>query len=209
VVKPTDWVKWHAEYENPDSRLSQRRREVQTQLGSALDRAPAGPLRLISACAGEGLDVIPILAAHPRGHDVTARLVELDADLADRSRRHAPANVDVVTGDASMTDAYLGAIPANIALFCGIFGNISDDDVKHTVETLPSLLAPGGEVLWTRHTRAPDLTPSIRAWFGDAGFDEMDFVASETRYGVGTHRLADTTTPAPFEAGVTLFTFVR
>jgi hypothetical protein len=203
----TDWVEWHAEYQDPDSRLSLRRREVQTQLAAALDRAPAGKLRLISACAGEGLDVIPVLDAHDRGVDVTARLVEFDPQLADAARANSGPNVEVITGDASITDAYFEAVPANIALFCGVFGNITDEDVKHTVDTLPSLLAPGGEVIWTRHTGAPDLTPAIRAWFTGAGFEEMDFVASETRFAVGTHRL--TTTPASFEAGVTLFTFVR
>ncbi len=204
----TDWTKWHEEYADPNSRLSLRRREVQTQLAAALDRAPAGPLRLISACAGEGLDVIPVLATHARGSDVTARLVELEPGLADRARAHAPSNVEVVTGDASNTDAYAGAVPANIALFCGIFGNIRNDDIRKTIRVLPSLLAADGEVLWTRHTMDPDLTPTIRGWFAEAGFEEPAFIASETRYAVGTHRLAATTTPAPFEAGVTMFEFV-
>jgi hypothetical protein len=205
----TDWVDWHSEYEDPNSRLSQRVAEVRKQLAAAIDRAPAGPVRIISACAGEGRDVIPVVSTHARHADITARLVELDPHLAARGREAAPANVTVVTGDASDTSAYDGAVPANIALFCGIFGNISDDDIRLTVNALPSLLASGGEVLWTRHTGAPDLTPTIRAWFSDAGFDEMAFVASETRYAVGTHRLAATTTPASFEAGVTMFRFLR
>jgi hypothetical protein len=206
-VSNTDWVAWHSEYEDPNSRLSQRVREVQKQLSAALERAPAGPIRLISACAGEGRDVLPVLREHARGGDVAARLVEFDGQLSANARTHAPPNVEVVTGDASITSAYDGAAPANIALFCGIFGNITDDDVKHTVDVLPSLLAPAGEVIWTRHTGEPDLTPAIRAWFAEAGFDEMDFVASATRYGVGTHRLA--AAPAPFEAGLTMFRFVR
>ncbi len=205
----TDWVAWHAEYEDPDSRLSQRVREVQKQLSGALGRAPAGPIRIISACAGEGRDVIPVVATHPRGADVTARLVEFDASLAERARSVAPPNVEVITGDASTTDAFAGAVPAHIALFCGVFGNITDDDIHHTVDVLPSLLAPGGEVLWTRHRHEPDLTPRIRAWFAEAGFDEMDFTPDGITYSVGTHRLAPTTSPAPFEAGVTMFRFVK
>lgn len=206
----TNWIDWHKEYEDPTSRLSQRVREVQAQLRAALDRAPAGPIRLISACAGEGRDVIPVLRAHPRRADVAARLVELQPELADRARRDAPHNLEVVTADASTTDAYDGAVPAQIALFCGVFGNITDADIRRTVTVLPSLLAPGGEVLWTRHTMDPDLTPTIRGWFADAGFEEMAFVApGALRYGVGTHRLEQTTTPAPFEAGVTMFRFVR
>jgi hypothetical protein len=206
----TDWVDWHAEYADPNSRLSQRVAEVRKQLTAAIDRAPTGPLRIISACAGEGRDVIPVVSDHARRADITARLVELDAGLAARARAVAPPNVEVVTGDASVTDAYADAVPANIAVFCGIFGNVTEDDIRHTVNTLPSLLAPGGEVLWTRYTTEPDITPAIRGWFADAGFDEMDFVGHVAlRYGVGTHKLAATTTPASFEAGVTMFRFFR
>ncbi|HUR78426.1 MAG TPA: hypothetical protein VMZ22_10795 [Acidimicrobiales bacterium] len=206
----TDWIAWHAEYEDPDSRLSLRVAEVRAQLGAAIDRMPDGPVRIISACAGEGRDVIPVVSTHARRVDITARLVELDRDLAQRGRAIAPSNVEIVTGDASVTSAYDGAVPANIALFCGIFGNVSDDDIQHTIRTLPSLLAPQGEVLWTRYTNEPDLTPRIRAWFADAGFEEMAFVSEVgLRYGVGTHRLAPTTERDPFDAGVTMFSFLR
>jgi len=78
------------------------------------------------------------------------------------------------------------------------------------VGVLPSLLAARGEVIWTRYTTELDLTPSVRGWFADAGFDEMAFVSNvAVRYGVGTHRLSPTKTPAPFEAGVSMFQFVR
>lgn len=210
----TNWVAWHAEYDDPDSRLSRRVAEVQRQLRAALDRAPKGRLRLISACAGQGRDVIPVLADHPRGADIAALLVETDRDLAHDARNAALVagleNVEVIARDAGLTDAYAEFVPANIAVFCGIFGNVSDADIAHTVRALPSLLAPDGEALWTRYTAEPDLTPTIRGWFADAGFDEMAFTSDVAmRYGVGTQRLAATTTPASFEAGVTLFTFLR
>lgn len=35
-------------------------------------------------------------------------------------------------------------------------------------------------VIWTRHRRLPDLTPRIRAWFTDAGFDEVAFDILDT-----------------------------
>lgn len=203
----TDWVKWHAEYEDPDSRLSERLREVQRQLTAMIDRAPDGPIRIISACAGQGRDVIPVVTHHARRDDITARLVEFDATLTAEARASAPPAIEVVKGDATTTSAFADAVPANIAVFCGIFGNVTDDDIRHTINLLPSLLAPNGEVIWTRHTADPDLTPTIRAWFTEAGFEEMAFVASPTLFGVGTHRL--TTTPAPFEAGLTMFQFVR
>jgi hypothetical protein len=188
--------------------LSLRVAEVQKQLRAAIDRAPGGPIRIISACAGQGRDVIPVVTTHARRDDIAARLVEFDPQLAQDARDAAPRNVEVVTGDASCTDAYAGAVPANVALFCGIFGNVSDDDIAQTVQTLPSLLAPGGEVIWTRHTAEPDLTPTIRGWFADAGFEEAAFTGDVAlRYGVGRHRLM--TAPGRFLPGVAMFRFLR
>ena len=115
--------------------------------------------------------------------------------------------VDVVTGDASITSAYAGAVPADIVLVCGVFGNVSDDDVNRTVTYLPSLCAPNAPVIWTRGTFEPDLTATIRVWFMEAGFTELDFVAiPDTTLGVGANRL---TAPArAFEPGIRLFTFL-
>jgi hypothetical protein len=47
----------------------------------------------------------------------------------------------------------------------------------------------GATVIWTRHRRLPDLTPQIRAWFTESGFDEIAFEALETS--VGVNRLCD------------------
>ena len=89
---------------------------------------------------------------------------------------------------------------------CGVFGNVSDEDIRATVAMLPSLMATGGAVIWTRHRLEPDLTPSIRGWFEDAGFEEVAFDTEEgTFFGVGTHRLV---APAlPFDPNRTMFTF--
>ena len=139
--------------------------------------------------------------------DVAARLVELDPELAATAAAHAPPGVDVVCGDASTTSAYAGAVPADLVLACGIFGNITDDDIHNTVRSLPMLCAPGATVVWTRHRRPPDRTVDVRRWFGDAGFDEIAFRGSDDfLFGVGAHRL---TGPAlPFTPDVQLFTFV-
>jgi hypothetical protein len=48
------------------------------QIRTALDGSPAGPLRVISLRAGQGCDLLEVLAEHPRRDDVPARLVELD-----------------------------------------------------------------------------------------------------------------------------------
>jgi hypothetical protein len=173
-----DWRTWHAQYDDPASPLSQRRAAVQQQIVLALDRAAPGPLRLLSLCAGQGGDVLPVLATHARGRDVRGRLVELDPELAAAARAAAPPSIEVLTADAGATAACVGAAPADVLLLCGIFGNVPDEDVARTVAAVPSLLATDGTVVWTRHRRPPDLTPQVRAWFADAGVAETAFVTA-------------------------------
>ena len=93
-------------------------------------------------------------------------------------------------------------------LLCGIFGNVSDDDVHRTVRAAPQLCAPGATVVWTRHHRPPDLTPRIRGWFAGAGFAERSFVAPDDAvYSVGVHEL--TGPSEPLRPDETWFSFVR
>jgi hypothetical protein len=205
------WAQWHQGYCDPRSSISRRLVAVRARLGQALDQAAPGPIRLISMCAGKGLDVIPVVADHDRRVDVRGRLVELDASLADdaqdRARHAGLTDVEIVAGDASTTSAYEGAIPADVLMVCGVFGNISDDDVHTTVLELPHLSAPGATVIWTRHRRTPDLTPAIRAWFVDAGFEELGFDTEEgVEFSVGTNRLA--VPSLAFRPGRRLFSFV-
>lgn len=206
-----DWLEWHRDYDDPGSMLSRRLELVQAHLRSELDHAPAGELRLISLCAGQGRDVIGVLSGHPRRNEVRARLVELDERNVAIARQAAQAagleNVETVQGDAGTTDACAGAVPARIVVVCGIFGNISPEDIRGTVRALPGLCAPDALVLWTRHRGALDLTPSIRSWFGEAGFREEAFDVGEDGFmSVGAHRLAGE--PAAFTPGRRLFTFV-
>ncbi len=181
---------------------------VQARLGEALDRFRPGPVQVVSMCAGQGRDVLGVLAHHRRAGDVVARLVESDPRNAALARQGASpfAGVEVVEADAGCTDAYVGAVPADIVLACGVFGNISDDDIHRTVAAFPSLCAPGAAVIWTRHRRAPDLTPQVRDWFRSAGCAAAAFDASEdTLMAVGWHRL--TGEVLPFRTGQYLFRF--
>lgn len=207
-----DWLEWHRRYDEPSSALAQRLQVVQDHVRQALHEAPPGPVRVVSMCAGQGRDLLGVLAGHPRRDDVRARLVELDQrNVAIARQATADAGlpgVEVVAGDAALTDAYAGAVPAEVILACGVFGNISDDDVSRTVRYLPTLCAPGGAVIWTRHRRPPDLTPAVRAWFAERGFEEVAYTTADgTFFGVGTHRLQGT--PAPLPPGRRLFTFLR
>jgi hypothetical protein len=210
-VAQRDWVEWHRDYDDPGSLLSRRLELVQGHLRAELDRAPAGEIRLVSLCAGQGRDVIGVLAGHPRRDEVRARLVELDERNVAAARQATQAaglgGVEVLRADAGITDACAGAVPAQVVVACGVFGNITVSDIQATMAALPSLCAPGALVLWTRHRGAPDLTPAIRSWFGDAGFREEAFDVSRDGFmSVGAHRL--TGEPAPLVPGQRLFTFV-
>jgi hypothetical protein len=210
-VGTRDWLEWHAPYDDPASPLAQRLAIVQAHLGRALDRCSEGPIRIVSMCAGQGRDVIGVLEGHPRAGDVRARLVEWDernvAVAAAAAARAGLPGVEVVRADAGRTDAYRGAVPAEIVLACGVFGNITDDDIARTVAHLPSLCAAGATVIWTRHRRPPDLTPSIRRWFEQAGFVDDGFDGPDQLFiGVGAQRL--TAAPVPFEPGLRLFDFI-
>jgi hypothetical protein len=206
-----DWADWHAPYDDPDSPLARRLAIVQRRIREALDAAPAGRLRVVSACAGQGRDLIGALRGHARRHDVVARLVELDSRNAEAARAAAHAEgldgIEVVIGDAGTSDAFAGAVPADLVLVCGIFGNVVDADVENLVRHLPELCAPRATALWTRHRLPPDLTPAIRAWFQQAGFEEIGFDAPEgVVFSVGANRLR--TEPRAFQPGVRLFQFV-
>jgi hypothetical protein len=184
---------------------------VQEQLRRALDER-TGPVTLISMCAGQGRDVLPVLTGHPNRDDVRALLVELDEGNVAIARDAAAGagldRVEVRRADAALTDIYLDYAPADIILACGIFGNISREDIKRTVEHLPSLAAAGATVLWTRGRFSPDdRTPDeIRDWFANAGFKENAFDApADSMFSVGACRLA--VEPRPFRRGVRMFTF--
>jgi hypothetical protein len=70
-----------------------------------------------------------------------------------------------------------------VLLLCGIFGNVSDADIERTIRAAAALCRPGGTVIWTRGRRPPDLTPQVRAWFGENGFGEVAFDALEPTSG--------------------------
>ena len=206
-----DWFEWHEPYDQPDSPLARRLALVQAEIVNAIESFPPGPIRVVSLCAGQGRDLIGALANHPRGGDVQARLIELDQRNVDVAVLSAAAaglrDVEVVCGDASRTGAFLGAVPANLVLACGVFGNISDDDIERTIAALPRLCAKDAIVIWTRHRKAPALTPRIRRWFARAGFDEVSFRdPPKTMFAVGSNLLA--VRPQPLGPDEQLFQFL-
>ena len=205
-----EWAVWHQRYVH-EPHLQQRLRLVQHATAQALDEAPPGPVRLLSLCAGDGRDVLPVLSEHPRGPDVDAVLVELDPPLAEAARaasaRIPAGRVRVVRADAGLSDSFAGAVPAEIVLACGVFGNVTDADVERTVRRLPELCAPRATVVWTRGRFPPDLTPAIRGWFSSAGFEERAFLPiPDSLHAVGAHRLVRP--PDPYRPGERWFSFL-
>lgn len=208
----TDWVRWHERYDDPDSALSRRLAEVRGHIRDWLDRTSPQPVRVLSACAGDGRDLLGVLAARHDAARVTATLLELDernvAAAQAAVAELGAAHIGVRQVDAGRSDAYAAHVPAQLVLLCGIFGNVSDADVERTARLSPMLCAPGATVLWTRHRRPPDLTPAIRTWFEAAGFEELAFDSpGEGSYVLGVARLVGP--PTPFESGLRLFSFTN
>lgn len=212
MAQLTDWGAWHADYDDPASPLSRRLRIICDHITAWLDRTAPHQVSVLSLCAGDGRDLIDVLARRFDADRVTALLVEIDPRLADAAAARATtarlSGLTVRRADAGRMSTCADAAPADLVLLCGVFGNVSDVDVRRTIEALPQLTAEGGTVVWTRHRREPDLTPSIRGWFSEAGFAEGGFAAPDDAvFSVGLHRFHGV--PAPREPATRLFTFLR
>ena len=210
----TDWVSWHRGYDDLESSLARRLVAVQHGIARVLDGLAAGPIRILSLCAGDGRDLGPVVAGHARRRDVDAVLVEQDVRLVtgarQRSREDGLADqVAVRQGDAGDVSLFSDVCPVDLLMLCGIFGNISDADIATTVNATTQLVAPRGFVIWTRGSFEPDRREQIRTWFRECGCDEISYEAEPNGYGVGVAQL-------PWSAGFRrvpptdrLFTFTR
>lgn len=208
-----DWHSWHDEYADRASPLSRRLRIVQDHIAAFLDETARGPVSVVSACAGQGQDLLGVLLQRPPAERERVRAVLVEADarnvaVAQRAVTEARLQaVEVRRADAGHARAYRTVAPADLLLMCGVFGNISDADVERTVHALPGLCAAGATVIWTRSRRAPDRTPVIRQWFADAGFTERAFHApDDVEFSVGVHKM--TVGPQPLTRHGTLFRFI-
>lgn len=212
--EPMDWVRWHEDYADSDSDLSRRRRSVQANITTWLDSRPGEPLRVVSACAGNGRDIVEVLARRDDADRVDVVLLELNPELAteadELARQSGLDRVSVRQLDAGTTTSYVGAVPADLVMFCGVFGNIADEDIHATIRLFPQLCASDACVVWTRgrFRGAGDLTLAIRSWFAESGFEELAFDApDDTNYRVGFNRF--TGSPQRLEPDRTFFTFNR
>ncbi|MEV7229784.1 class I SAM-dependent methyltransferase family protein [Polymorphospora sp. NPDC051019] len=206
-----DWYDWHRPYADHGSPLAHRLRLVQRHIAAWLDERPGKPVTVVSVCAGQGRDILDVLAARPDATRVGATLIEYDPRNVAAARATAAAeNLDTVTvmqADAGDLASYRQAVPADLVIMAGVLGNISDADARTTINALPQLCALGATVIWTRTRSTPDLTPAIRTWLADAGFAEEAFHAPDgVLFSVGVHRF--TGTPQPLPAGGKIFQFI-
>lgn len=205
-----DWQLWHTGYDDPNSPLSQRLEVVRSELRRCLDRLPEGHCQVVSLCAGDGRDLLGALCDHPRRGDVRGLLVELDPGLAERARRSYVSagleHIEIRVADAGDPANYTG-LKADLLIVCGVLGNITDEGVLDLVRRLPGLSAPSSTLVWTRHSRPPDLTPAIRTLLGEIGYSEIAFHVLEGSWGaVGSARYDGPVISLP-EPSRPLFTF--
>lgn len=219
-----DYVAWHSAYDDPTSALSARLREVQAQIAAYLDRSAPGAVRVLSVCAGEGRDLLGVLAGRDDRDRVTGVLVEIDEAIcavaeAEVARLGLAGRVTVRRADAGALSAYGGLQPADLLLLVGIMGNITAADIRRLIHVARRWCAPGATVLWTRGAQEPDLGPDIRRWFDEAGYERVAVAESVegTAMRVGVERLVvDPAAPLPDEEGLRpagaegrIFTFYR
>jgi hypothetical protein len=202
---------WHGGYDDERSELSQRLRIVRRCIRCWMDERPLGSLAALSVCAGQGHDLLGVLATRGDAARVRATLLEHDERNVRAARTAITTaglqNVIVRQVDAGDLQAYAGAVPADLVLMAGVFGNISDADVRRTIAALSQLCAPDATVIWTRTRREPDLTPRMRRWLQQAGLVEHAFHAPPgVLYSVGVHRFIGV--PQPLVASGTLFRFL-
>lgn len=173
-----DYETWLDDYASPASSLSWRLRQVQAWLGEALETRQ-GPLTVVSLCAGDGRDLVDVLAGRADADRVRGVLVELHPAIAQRARDRARAAgllaIEVRTADAGDTNSFLGAVPADVVLLVGVLGNISSEDLTRTIAAMPAFCRTGGTLIWSRGRDRDDANDRVRSQLRDVGFAELDY----------------------------------
>jgi hypothetical protein len=206
---PRDWVDWHRAYDDPSSDLSMRLEAVIRFLRVALHAAPPGSIRVLSLCAGEARDLAAATAGHLRATDVTGIAVELDPGLAAEAERNLTTpgpGLAVRVADAGDTSNFRDVLPVDVLLLCGIFGNVTNDDIHDTLSAIPAMCRQDATVIWTRGRREPDITPTMRTWLDAVGCVRLGFDSPVPGgFAVGWDRFAGE--PRPGDLPQRLFRF--
>jgi hypothetical protein len=210
---PKDWFAWHDNYRTRP-RMRQRLQIVCEYISTCLQEFPLGPIRVVSVCAGDSRDLIGTLFDHPRSRDVHARLVELDQRLVECGRTAAESSglgdqLEFVCGDATLSSVYRGAVPADLVLICGVFGNLPNETERQRLtQSLRFLCKTGGFAIWTRDLfeDGERRLAIIREFLRESEFEEVSFKMTATgNMGVGTHRYLGQSLPLPEDQQLFIF----
>jgi len=212
---PKDWFEWHDLYKT-EPKLQQRLEIVREYISYSLDASPPGRIRVVSLCAGDGRDLLGTLANHPRAQDVYARLVELNPNLVEHGKATIESlglakQIEFINGDATISANYVGAVPADIVIVCGVFGNLADEaELKRLLDNLSFLSKQGAFVIWTRgHSNGISYSDNVRKVLQASQFEEVQFKLTATGdMGVGINRYLGENLPAPKEQQLFVFSGV-
>jgi len=177
-----NWNDWYKHYDSLPS-LQERLRIVCELVVAALDDCPPGPIQIVSICAGDGRDLIHALENHPRRADVTALLIDSNAESIARGKTSAEAaglgkQLRFVEGDATLAKNYAGAVPADIVLLSGFLGHLRHEDVPELIRSLPMFCKTDGSAIWNRHLVLYDgreQVAAIREFFQQNQFVELHY----------------------------------
>jgi amino acid adenylation domain-containing protein len=193
-----DWNEWYKQYDSLPS-LQARLRLVCEQIAATLDDCPAGPIRIVSICAGDGRDVIHTVQNHRRRNDVTALLLDNHGESIARGRAAAEQaglarQLQFIETDAARAGNYAGAVPADLVLLSGFLGHLRHENVPHLIESLPMLCRTGGWIIWNRHLvlhQGREQVLVIRELFRRTKFEEILFkTTAPDGFAVGRCRFA-------------------
>ncbi len=191
-----DWDHWYQQYDQSPS-LQARLGIVREQIAATLDQCAAGPINILSICAGDGRDVVGALAGHARRADVAAWLLDTHAESIARGQAAAAAAalegpLHVRQCDAGRAQSYGDLERADLVMLSGFLGHLRHDEAAGLIASLPMLIKPGGAVLWNRHLVMNDgrtQVPAIRALLQQASFEETYFqTTAEDGFAVGRAR---------------------
>jgi len=209
-----DWDQWHKHYDR-SAPLQARLRLVREQIRVALNECAPGPIRVVSACAGDGRDLLAAMSDHARRDDVQARLLDTNGSALRRGKAMATAagverQAEFVDGDAGVCSSYAGIAPVDLLLVSGVLGHLRHQDVAQFIQSLPTLCRRGANVIWNRHLVLNDgavQAPLIRQHLFRAGFEELHHeITSGQGFAIGRARFMGD--PQPLNPDQRLFEFV-
>ena len=195
-----DWKGWHAIYDRP-SGANSRLLAVQNAVSECLTLLPAGPVKLLSIFAGDGRDIIPVVAESVRRNEVNCQFIEINEALVRAGRQRAEEHgmsdkMQFKCADATSAQSYTGSVPVDCVLASGVFGNLLPEDVLRCIKALTGMLKTGGFLVWTRSRCAGSGElgiARIQAALQDQGFVER-ISGGPAKFLVASHQFLGKTT---------------